>query len=222
MSPNTRLPALITISSARSRERGASKGVSVAPVERAPPSRVQSCSEVRQRAPLRSHQRHAPILDGGQLGKPARRHGSQERRRRRTTTRDTDPPTASPRPVRRRGGVQPIHPGVESGIGSEKRLRDYRRLVDAATEEGINQDWADRKGLRATPKPYGCGRYIRLHGRNVVCSASIQNCSRLPARLPFGPLVGNDSPMNKTRAENSVTRTETGTACMTVTGFQSI
>ena len=44
------------------------------------------------------------------------------------------------------------------------RLRQYRRLVDAATEEGINQGWADRKGLRATPKPYGYGRYIRLHG----------------------------------------------------------
>ena len=63
-----------------------------------------------------------------------------------------------------KGAFKPIPPGSESGTDSEMRLRQYRRLVDAATEEGINQGWADRKGLRATPKPYGYGRYIRLHG----------------------------------------------------------
>lgn len=66
-----------------------------------------------------------------------------------------------------KGAFKPIPPGKESGMDSEIRLRQYRRLVDAATEEGINQDWADRKGLRATPKPYGYGRYIRLHGTVV-------------------------------------------------------
>lgn len=55
--------------------------------------------------------------------------------------------------------------GNESGI--DARLREYRRLVDAATEEGISQGWADRKGLRATPQPYGYGRYIRLRGTVV-------------------------------------------------------
>ena len=62
---------------------------------------------------------------------------------------------------------KPIPQATSPASTSEIRLRQYRRLVDAATEEGINQDWADRKGLRATPKPYGYGRYIRLHG-NVV------------------------------------------------------
>ena len=65
------------------------------------------------------------------------------------------------------GAFKPIPQDNGPGIDSKIRLRQYRRLVDAATEEGINQDWADRKGLRATPKPYGYGRYISLHG-NVV------------------------------------------------------
>ena len=64
------------------------------------------------------------------------------------------------------GAFKPIPRGDEPG-DSEIRLRQYRRLVDAATAEGINQEWADRKGLRATPKPYGYGRYIRLHGAVV-------------------------------------------------------
>ena len=65
------------------------------------------------------------------------------------------------------GAFKPVPAGNESGSDSGIRLRQYRRLVDAATEEGINQDWADRKGLRATRKPYGYGRYIRLHGTVV-------------------------------------------------------
>ncbi|MDE0231307.1 MAG: hypothetical protein OXN93_03390 [bacterium] len=62
---------------------------------------------------------------------------------------------------------KPLPPGNEPSSDSEIRLRQYRRLVDAATEEGINQNWADRKGLRATPMPYGYGRYIRLRGTVV-------------------------------------------------------
>jgi len=65
------------------------------------------------------------------------------------------------------GAFKPIPRGNEPGTDSEKRLRDYRRLVDDATEKGISQGWADRKGLQATRKPYGYGRYIRLHD-NVV------------------------------------------------------
>ena len=65
------------------------------------------------------------------------------------------------------GAFKPLPPGNEPGSDSEIRLRQYRRLVDAATEEGINQNWADRKRLRATPKPYGYGRYIRLLGTVV-------------------------------------------------------
>ena len=66
-----------------------------------------------------------------------------------------------------KGVVCPLPPGHEPGSDSESRLRLYRRLVNAATQEGINQDWADRKGLRATPMRYGYGRYIRLLGTVV-------------------------------------------------------
>ena len=65
------------------------------------------------------------------------------------------------------GAFIPIPPGNEIDSESEIRLRQYRRLVDAATEEGIDHHWADRKGQRATPKPSGYGRYIRLHGNEV-------------------------------------------------------
>ena len=62
------------------------------------------------------------------------------------------------------GALKPISDGAEAANDSDRLLRTYRRLIDSATERGISQGWADRKGLRATPRPYGYGRYIRLHG----------------------------------------------------------
>lgn len=62
------------------------------------------------------------------------------------------------------GAFKPIHKGEEFGADSEIRLRQYRRLIDAATEMGIEQGWANRKGLNRTPRSYGYGRYIRIHG----------------------------------------------------------
>ena len=61
------------------------------------------------------------------------------------------------------GAFKPISPGEEFGEASEPQLRLYRRLIDAATERGIQQGWVSRKGLRATPRSYGYGRYLRLH-----------------------------------------------------------
>lgn len=61
------------------------------------------------------------------------------------------------------GAFKPISHGEEFGEDSEPQLRLYRRLIDAATERGIQQGWVSRKGLRATPRSYGYGRYIRLH-----------------------------------------------------------
>ena len=89
------------------------------------------------------------------------------------------------------GAFKPIPPGYESGIDSEIRLRQYRRLVDAATEEGINGDWADRKGLRATPKPYGYGRYIRLHG-TVVWFGINTELFETTGKTPFALLGSSD------------------------------
>ena len=65
------------------------------------------------------------------------------------------------------GAFKPIGHGEEFGADSEAQLRLYRRLIDAATERGVQQGWVSRKGLRATPRSYGYGRYIRLH-RTVV------------------------------------------------------
>ena len=49
------------------------------------------------------------------------------------------------------GAIKPIHKGEEFGEDSELHKRQYKRLIDAATERGIRQGWADRKGLRANP-----------------------------------------------------------------------
>ena len=65
------------------------------------------------------------------------------------------------------GALKPIVEGEGFGMESEDRQRLFKRLVDAATERGIQQEWASRKGLRATPRGYGYGRYIWLH-QNIV------------------------------------------------------
>ena len=65
------------------------------------------------------------------------------------------------------GALKPISDGVEAANDSDRLLRTYRRLIDAATERGISKGWVDRKGLRATPRSYGYGRYIRLRGAVV-------------------------------------------------------
>lgn len=65
------------------------------------------------------------------------------------------------------GALRPIRRGEEFGADSEAHKRLYRRLIDAATERAIEQGWANRRRLRATPRGYGFGRYIRMH-RAVV------------------------------------------------------
>ena len=60
------------------------------------------------------------------------------------------------------GAFKPIRRGEEFGADSEVRLRQYKRLIDAATERGIEQGWASRKGLNVSRRPYGYGRFIRL------------------------------------------------------------
>ena len=72
------------------------------------------------------------------------------------------------------GAFKPIGRNEKSGLDSEMRLRQYKRLVDAATERGIEQEWASRKGLRATPRGYGYGRYVKLHGTIVWFGINIE------------------------------------------------
>ena len=60
------------------------------------------------------------------------------------------------------GAFKPISRGEEFGADSEMRQRQYKRLIDAATERGIEQEWASRKGLNRASREYGYGRYVRL------------------------------------------------------------
>ena len=76
------------------------------------------------------------------------------------------------------GALKPIRRGEEFGEDSEMRLRQYKRLIDAATERGIEQEWASRKGLRATPRPYGFGRYISIRGAIVWFGVNIDQFER--------------------------------------------
>ena len=76
------------------------------------------------------------------------------------------------------GAFKPIRRGGEFGADSEVRKRQYRRLIDAATERGVQQEWVSRKGLRATPRTYGYGRYIRLRGTIVWFGVNVDQFER--------------------------------------------
>ena len=76
------------------------------------------------------------------------------------------------------GVVRPIPQGSDFDSGSEMRQRQYKRLIDAATERGIEQEWASRKGLRATPRSYGYGRYVRLRGTIVWFGINVERFER--------------------------------------------
>ena len=76
------------------------------------------------------------------------------------------------------GAIKPISKGEEFGADSEARMRQYKRLIDAATERGIRQEWVDRKGLRATPRTYGYGRYIKLHENMVWFGVNVNQFER--------------------------------------------
>ena len=76
------------------------------------------------------------------------------------------------------GVLKPIRRGEEFGADSEMRQRQYKRLVDASTERGIEQEWASRKGLRATPSGHGYGRYVRLRGTIVWFGINVEQFER--------------------------------------------
>ena len=76
------------------------------------------------------------------------------------------------------GAFKPIRRGEEFGADSEMRLRQYKRLVDASTERGIEQEWASRKGLKAVTREYGYGRYVRLRGTIVWFGINTQQFER--------------------------------------------
>ena len=72
------------------------------------------------------------------------------------------------------GAFKPIRRGEEFGVDSDMRQRQYKRLIDAATERGIEQEWASRKGLKRTPREYGYGRYVRLRETAVWFGINVE------------------------------------------------
>lgn len=66
------------------------------------------------------------------------------------------------------GAYKPLGQDEKFGEDSDRRMQDFQCLVGDATEEGIKQGWASRKGLATTPRTYGFGRYVRLSGVAVV------------------------------------------------------
>ena len=72
------------------------------------------------------------------------------------------------------GAFKPIRQDEEFAVDSDVLKRQYKRLIDAATERGIQQEWVDRKGLRASPRSYGYGRYIRLRGSIVWFGVNVE------------------------------------------------
>ena len=65
------------------------------------------------------------------------------------------------------GAYKPLRQDENFGEDSDRRMQDYKRLVNDATEEGIKEGWASRKGLAAASQAYGFGRYVRLSGTVV-------------------------------------------------------
>lgn len=63
---------------------------------------------------------------------------------------------------------KPLRQDEKFGEDSDRRMQDFQRLVDDATEEGSKQGWASRKGLAAATRAYGFGRYVRLSGVATV------------------------------------------------------
>lgn len=66
------------------------------------------------------------------------------------------------------GAYKPLRQDEKFDEDSDRRMQDFQRLVDDATEEGIKQGWASRKGLTAATRAYGFGRYVRLSGVATV------------------------------------------------------
>ncbi len=62
------------------------------------------------------------------------------------------------------GRFRPIRNPCEEFGPDSRHMRDMKRMIDAATEWGIKDGWASRKGLNRTPRSYGYGRYLKLGG----------------------------------------------------------
>ena len=56
----------------------------------------------------------------------------------------------------------PIRESGEDFGPDSQRSRDLQHVIDMATDRGVAQGWASKRGLNRTPRSYGYGRYLLL------------------------------------------------------------
>ncbi len=89
------------------------------------------------------------------------------------------------------GRFRPMRDGGEDFGPDSRHMRDMKRLIDAATEQGIAEGWASRRGLNRTPRAYGYGRYLRLADRVVWFGVHTERWER-DGETPLWLDYGND------------------------------
>ena len=109
------------------------------------------------------------------------------------------------------GAFKPIPRGEEFGADSEVRMRQYKRLIDAATERGIEQEWASRKGLNLTPRKYGYGRYISLREIVVWFGVNVDQFERTE-NTPLWVDCSYGQPVNSSAARDELGMRDAGWA----------
>lgn len=66
-----------------------------------------------------------------------------------------------------------------------RRMLGIRRLVDDATMRAQGAGWADTKGLKITPQPWGYGRYLRIAGAQVWFGIDFDDWVHFPPNTPL-------------------------------------
>ena len=77
----------------------------------------------------------------------------------------------------------------EFGLEFPRRVLGFQRLVDDATDRGVQSGFIDVEGLKVTPQAWGYGRYLRLAGEEAWFGVSLLRWARTrpnPLWLRFG------------------------------------
>ena len=65
------------------------------------------------------------------------------------------------------GRFRPIEDSDEEFRPDSRYIRHLERIIDDATECGIEEGWGSKKGLNRARRLYGYGRFLKLGGREV-------------------------------------------------------
>ncbi len=76
------------------------------------------------------------------------------------------------------GKVQPTPESGEEIGPDSRRMRDLKRLIDAAAERGVSDGWISKRGLNRTPRSYGYGRYLRVNGNIAWFGVNVDRWER--------------------------------------------